>query len=604
MWMGYRAIVLSVMLAALPSVVEAQRNTQTGPGGGGSPHFRSEWTIDSAKIAISYGRPSLRGRPEGQMMPLNAIWRTGADTATRIVTDRPLVFGTVRLAAGTYTINTQPGATSWTLILGRMATPGQPGIPYLTEHEIGRVPLLLGKTAAPVEQLSIHIDDRVTGATLRIEWGTTSVTVPFTVGSESNLREMAASLMLLLNIDTSTVRFARTGDGFPLALLSRGAIVLGATDEGTGRSTTFVAFPSDFRGAVDSLRDRMLITGWRPIESPTPAASGGRGSTPPQGGRGPATLLPTYWCPNGDSLQATWVRSVAATTIARLQHSRSARGFSCSSPTDLTRRYESSGSNESIEIEFLNTVLRDFGFESYRIRLGDGDSTIAWATTATQMTPLGVATFSFGNVTVAHSELSPDQVLQGIAERARSEGFERGAERARVSTEVGFERSGYKAEAYADFCRPPFVVSVSAYPRIPTGSRVAIMHARSEFVPCKSTGASAQQAGGHPATFLKSPNGTQHKLIGRSSSRSNGTVTRFESNASVRSTGSLDSLLQHYSEQLEVQGWTVADSARTQTLVSRHFRLTTVGVLWSAELTLEPQSAPSSLINLRFSARR
>ena len=183
MLMLYRTVVLSVMLAGLANSIEAQQTTQTGRGGGGSPHVRTEWTIDGAKIAISYGRPSLRGRPESQMMPPNAVWRTGADTATRMVTDRPLTFGAVKLAPGTYTINTQPGTGSWQLILGRMASPGQPGIPYLPELEIGRAPMQVGKTTAPVEQLTIHIDDRPTGATLRIEWGTTSVTIPFTVGA-------------------------------------------------------------------------------------------------------------------------------------------------------------------------------------------------------------------------------------------------------------------------------------------------------------------------------------------------------------------------------------------------------------------------------------
>ena len=39
-----------------------------------------------------------------------------------------------------------------------------------------------GKTKAPVETMTISIDDTPTGATLRIEWGGTSATAPFTVG--------------------------------------------------------------------------------------------------------------------------------------------------------------------------------------------------------------------------------------------------------------------------------------------------------------------------------------------------------------------------------------------------------------------------------------
>lgn len=159
----------------------AQKSTQTGVGGGGSPHFKTEWAIDGANIAISYGRPTLKGRPEAQLMPVGRTWRTGADTATRIVTDKALTFGSVTLAPGSYTINTEPGASAWTLILGRLSAPGQWGVPYKADLELGRAPMTLGKTAAPVEQLTISIDDTPAGATLRVEWGTTKATIPFTV---------------------------------------------------------------------------------------------------------------------------------------------------------------------------------------------------------------------------------------------------------------------------------------------------------------------------------------------------------------------------------------------------------------------------------------
>jgi hypothetical protein len=173
---------IAALFAAAPRAAQATR--QTGPGAGGSPHYRSDWTIDGAKIAISYGRPSLKGRPESQLMPAGAVWRAGADTATRIVTDKPLTFGSVTLPPGSYTINTQPGANGWQLILGRLASPGQWGVPYNAALEIGRAPMTLVRASAPVEQLTIAIDDTPAGGTLRIEWGTARATIPFTVGRQ------------------------------------------------------------------------------------------------------------------------------------------------------------------------------------------------------------------------------------------------------------------------------------------------------------------------------------------------------------------------------------------------------------------------------------
>lgn len=169
-------------VAAFGATASAQKTTEVHAGKGGSPHVKSEWSIDGAQIAMEYGRPSLKGRPESQLMPPGQPWRTGADEATIITTDKPLKFGSLSLAPGTYTINTEPGATSWQLIIGKLGKPGQWGVPYNKELEIGRAPMTVGKTKAPVEQVTISIDDTPAGGTLRVEWGTVSATAPFTVG--------------------------------------------------------------------------------------------------------------------------------------------------------------------------------------------------------------------------------------------------------------------------------------------------------------------------------------------------------------------------------------------------------------------------------------
>jgi hypothetical protein len=165
----------AALLFTATAVSGAQTTTQLGTGGGGSPHVKTDWTIGTAHISISYGRPSLKGRAEATLMPTGRPWRTGADEATVLTTDRRLTFGSVALAPGSYTINTVPGAASWQLVLGKLGSPKQWGIPYKKELEI----------AAPVEQLTISIDaDRSgSGGVLRIEWGSTSAATMFTIGS-------------------------------------------------------------------------------------------------------------------------------------------------------------------------------------------------------------------------------------------------------------------------------------------------------------------------------------------------------------------------------------------------------------------------------------
>ena len=178
-----KRLVLGSAIALMATTLTAapmQQTTQVHPGKGGSPHVRSTWTIDGASIAIEYGRPAIKGRPEAELMPPGKPWRTGADEATTITTDRALTFGKVTLEPGTYTINTQPGA-QWEIIFGKLSKPGQWGVPYQAALEMSRAPMTAGKTAAPVEQLLISIDDTPAGGTLRIEWGTASASIAFTV---------------------------------------------------------------------------------------------------------------------------------------------------------------------------------------------------------------------------------------------------------------------------------------------------------------------------------------------------------------------------------------------------------------------------------------
>jgi hypothetical protein len=170
---------MAVMVAAGISL-SAQKTTQVHPGKGGSPHVKTEWTVDGANISISYGRPSLKGREEAKLMPPGKEWRTGADEATTLTTDKNLMFGSVHLTPGSYTLYTVPGATEWQLVISKKT--GQWGVPYPGAGEdLGRAPMKVTKNASPVEQLTIDVTDTQAGGELSVSWGTQKATIPFMV---------------------------------------------------------------------------------------------------------------------------------------------------------------------------------------------------------------------------------------------------------------------------------------------------------------------------------------------------------------------------------------------------------------------------------------
>src|SRR5437667_11510705 len=76
---------------------------------------------DGKTVTVDYSSPRMRGRKIfGELVPYGKVWRTGANEATRLVTDENLmsVKGT-KIPAGSYTIFTVPNPDEWPLIINR-----------------------------------------------------------------------------------------------------------------------------------------------------------------------------------------------------------------------------------------------------------------------------------------------------------------------------------------------------------------------------------------------------------------------------------------------------------------------------------------------------
>jgi len=174
-------MVAAVACLAAGAGLLAQKTTPMHAGGGGSPHVRTEWVVGGASITVEYGRPFLKGRTIGKdVVPYGQVWRAGADEATTLKTDKPLVFGSLTVPAGTHTLFVLPAADKWVLIVSKAT--GQWGTQYKADQDLGRVDMALGKAAAPAEQHTISIEPKGSGGVLQLTFGTVQASVPFTVG--------------------------------------------------------------------------------------------------------------------------------------------------------------------------------------------------------------------------------------------------------------------------------------------------------------------------------------------------------------------------------------------------------------------------------------
>lgn len=147
-------------------------------------------------IEVNYSRPSVKGRTIfGGLVPYDAIWRTGADRATRLTLSTPAKLNGAEVPAGTYELFTIPGRETWTVIVH--ADKSQWGsYAYDPANDVVRFTARPETLARSVESLRIEINDlRMTSATLSIAWENTVVPITIEVDTVGTLAPQIEAVM-------------------------------------------------------------------------------------------------------------------------------------------------------------------------------------------------------------------------------------------------------------------------------------------------------------------------------------------------------------------------------------------------------------------------
>jgi len=119
----------------------------------------------------------MRGRKIfGGLVPYDEVWRTGANAATSLKTDVDLVIGGETVPKGEYTLYTQPGMSSWKLIINKQT--GQWGTEYSQGQDLERVNMKVTQRSSGLELFTISFDKTSgSSATLKLEWENTIASV-------------------------------------------------------------------------------------------------------------------------------------------------------------------------------------------------------------------------------------------------------------------------------------------------------------------------------------------------------------------------------------------------------------------------------------------
>jgi hypothetical protein len=172
-------LVAAVIASTLPLMAQQKRV---------SPHETVGAVVDGNRVTVVYGRPYTKdpktGAPRkiwGGLVPYGKVWRTGADEATLLITQKPIVFGETTVPAGAYTLYTLPQEDgSAKLIVNKQL--GQWGTQYDEKQDLARIDLKKDALEKTADQLAISVSKNSGGGgVLKIMWEDTQFSAAFTV---------------------------------------------------------------------------------------------------------------------------------------------------------------------------------------------------------------------------------------------------------------------------------------------------------------------------------------------------------------------------------------------------------------------------------------
>lgn len=153
-----------------------------------SPTSKLTQEFSTSNIEISYSRPSMRGRKIfGELVTFGNVWRTGANSATKVKFGEDVTVGGQAVKAGEYAIYTIPGAAEWEIILNKgIGNWGNAG--YDKADDVARFKIAPKALDKNVQTFTINIGN-ITYSTCNIEmmWEKTKIIIPVKANNEERL---------------------------------------------------------------------------------------------------------------------------------------------------------------------------------------------------------------------------------------------------------------------------------------------------------------------------------------------------------------------------------------------------------------------------------
>ena len=179
-----KLLLLCVAVLAVVASASAQIKTPAP-----SPSCKISQEVGLIKVDVDYSRPSAKGRKVfGELVPFGEIWRTGANSATKLTFSDDVMLGGNKVAKGTYALYTIPTEKEWTIIIYKNTTLGG-NLKEVKDDELAaKFMVPSARLNDAVESFNIDFDNlRNAGGDMILSWEKTKVVIPITLETDAKV---------------------------------------------------------------------------------------------------------------------------------------------------------------------------------------------------------------------------------------------------------------------------------------------------------------------------------------------------------------------------------------------------------------------------------
>ena len=219
----YKKSILTLALISLYVTAFAQIETPAP-----SPAGKVYSKVGLTDVTVDYFRPKMKGRKifgsgSDFLVPFGQIWRTGANSGTKLSISTDAEIKGTKVPAGEYLIFTKPGASEWAIMLYKDLSIGGNTGAYDESKEQARFTVKSSKLSETVETLTFNISDLSEdnkSANIEMAWENTSVKLPIKVDFDDQVMKAieANTKVDVRNLRTAANYYLQTGRDLDQAL--------------------------------------------------------------------------------------------------------------------------------------------------------------------------------------------------------------------------------------------------------------------------------------------------------------------------------------------------------------------------------------------------